>query len=166
MNNSLICVLRCDHGYTYAVVTMYSIGIPQKPGVQFHVRARKLPLGPKGFHVHQTGNLQEGCASLGPHYNPTSTVHGNLNDPNAHRGDLGNILINKNGYCDMVITSNYLTLGELLGRSLVIHRDKDDLGQGGNPESLKTGNSGARICCGVIGLAYFNFEYIRFDILF
>ncbi len=153
MNDILISVLKCDHGYTHAVVTMYPIRTPQKLGVRFHVRTRKLPSGPKGFHVHCAGNLQEGCASLGGHYNPAQAAHGSLNAPNSHRGDLGNILVNKNGYCDIMITSNYLRLCELLGRSLVIHHAKDDLGRGGNPESLKTGNSGPKLCCGIIGLA-------------
>ena len=33
----------------------------------------------------------------------------------------------------------------------VLLLDQDDLGKGGNEESLKTGNSGSRIGCGVIG---------------
>ena len=51
----------------------------------------------------------------------------------------------------------------IIGRSIVIHRNKDDLGQGGlnkqgkiinknvHKESLITGNAGKRIACGVIG---------------
>ena len=38
-------------------------------------------------------------------------------------------------------------------RSFVIHEGIDDLGRGDNEESLKTGNAGGRMGCGIIGYA-------------
>lgn len=29
-----------------------------------------LTKGPHGFHIHQDGDLRNGCNSMGPHYNP------------------------------------------------------------------------------------------------
>ena len=40
----------------------------------------------------------------------------------------------------------------VVGRAIVIHSDADDLGMGGDAESLKTGNAGDRLACGVIAL--------------
>jgi Cu-Zn family superoxide dismutase len=41
----------------------------------------------------------------------------------------------------------------IIGRGLIIHEDEDDLGRGGQKDSLVTGHAGKRIACAVIGYA-------------
>eukprot|EP01087_Luapelamoeba_hula_P008008 TRINITY_DN1989_c0_g1_i2.p1 TRINITY_DN1989_c0_g1~~TRINITY_DN1989_c0_g1_i2.p1 ORF type:complete len:115 (+),score=15.37 TRINITY_DN1989_c0_g1_i2:145-489(+) len=41
----------------------------------------------------------------------------------------------------------------VIGRTMVVHADEDDLGTGGHNDSKTTGHAGARIACCVIGLA-------------
>ncbi|XP_044455440.1 superoxide dismutase [Cu-Zn] 4A isoform X1 [Triticum aestivum] len=40
----------------------------------------------------------------------------------------------------------------IVGRAVVVHGDADDLGKGGHELSKSTGNAGARVACGIIGL--------------
>jgi len=115
-----------------------------------------LKPGKHGFHIHETGDLTEGCKSLCAHYNPFNKTHGGPNDKKRHVGDLGNITANDKGIAKIKIFDNLVKLKgkySVLGRSIVIHEDEDDLGKGDNKESLITGNAGKRIGCGVIGYA-------------
>ena len=69
-------------------------------------------------------------------------------------GDLGNIEVDKNGKVNCVIKAKNIKLQgkySVIGRSIVIHQKEDDLGNGNDEESLKTGNAGKRIACGIIG---------------
>jgi Cu-Zn family superoxide dismutase len=114
-----------------------------------------LKPGKHGFHIHETGNLLDNCDSCKGHFNPHGKTHGGLTSKTRHVGDLGNIVADKNGICNVKITDKSISLRfpktNIIGRSLVIHADEDDLGQGNNQESLVTGNSGKRIACAVIG---------------
>ena len=75
-----------------------------------------------------------------------------------HKGDLGNIEAGQDRVARVDITDSrrFLSLSgsnSILGRSLVVHADEDDLGTGGDEGSLATGNAGARLSCGIIGVA-------------
>jgi Cu-Zn family superoxide dismutase len=110
-----------------------------------------------GIHIHRSGDLRNGCNSLCQHYNPYNVSHGGPNDNRNHRhvGDLGNVHTNQYGnVVNFQIKDKLIKLRgkhSILGRSVIIHQDEDDLGNGNNAESLITGNAGKRIGCGVIG---------------
>ena len=132
-------------------------------GSEIEVTGSGLKPGLHGFHIHNKGDLTKGCDSLCSHYNPHGKNHGGPDDEDRHLGDLGNIEVKNNGkiisnkvfYKDIYLNGDY----SIIGRSFIIHEDKDDLGKydGDDPtkkeESLKTGNAGKRILCGVIGIA-------------
>ena len=110
-----------------------------------------LAPGKHGFHIHEFGDLTNGCESAGGHYNPDDASHGGLEE--GHVGDLENVIANTDGVADFTIIAKRVDLiGErsVVGRSIVVHSDEDDLGKGGDDESLKTGNAGKRLACGVI----------------
>ncbi|KAI0632053.1 superoxide dismutase [Trametes polyzona] len=114
------------------------------------------PSAKRGFHIHALGDLSNGCLSAGPHFNPFSRTHGAPTDKNRHAGDLGNIESDSKGVAAFSFEDSQISLNgplSIVGRAVVVHAGTDDLGKGGDDESLKTGNAGARAACGVIGIA-------------
>ena len=116
-----------------------------------------------GFHIHEYGDVSFQCKSLGLHWNPDEEKHGSrfYNGINRHAGDLiNNICSNSFGYFKFVFTDGLITLygdNSIVGRSVVLHENKDDLGLGGL-ESKKTGNAGSRIACSIIGIKNPNYN--------
>ncbi|QHB21771.1 sod [Artaxa digramma nucleopolyhedrovirus] len=114
-----------------------------------------LPKGLHGFHVHEFGDMSNGCTSAGEHFNPFNMDHGAPDSVIRHVGDLGNIDAKvSNALTPVDITTDAITLHgplSVVGRSLVIHTDRDDLGRTDHPLSKITGNSGGRLGCGIIG---------------
>ena len=129
-----------------------AVKFKQKPGQPTIIKGilKGLTPGKHGFHIHEFGDLSKGCESAGAHYNPDGVEHGSLEQ--GHVGDLGNIIADKSGTARFQIKAERVELSDVVGRAIVIHADEDDLGKGGDEESLKTGNAGERVGCGVIRL--------------
>ncbi|AKR14211.1 superoxide dismutase [Dasychira pudibunda nucleopolyhedrovirus] len=130
-------------------------GAPDEP-VSITGYLLNLPRGLHGFHVHEFGDTSNGCTSAGEHFNPTRQRHGAPDAAERHVGDLGNV---RSAGCTALtaihMSDNVITLFgplSILGRSLVVHTDRDDLGLGEHPLSKTTGNSGGRLGCGIIGV--------------
>lgn len=114
-----------------------------------------LAPGSHGFHVHEFGDNTNGCISAGPHFNPEGKTHGGPESEIRHVGDLGNIEAGADGIGKVHVVDRQIQLKgthNIVGRTLVVHADVDDLGVGGHELSKTTGNAGARVGCGVIGI--------------
>lgn len=113
--------------------------------------------GPKksihAIHIHEYGDLRNGCKSLGSHWNPTNKQHGSFlnNKTNHHHGDLiNNIHFDSYGRFKFEYYDPLVHVNKIYGRSIVIHDGIDDLGLGNNKESKLTGNAGGRLACAII----------------
>ena len=110
-----------------------------------------LPQGPHGLHLHMVGKCEApGFTSAGGHLNPQGHQHGTANPQGSHLGDLPNLEIDPNGVGTMTAqlrgTRNEIeaALFDADGTAIVIHASADDY------RTDPTGNSGARIACGVL----------------
>ena len=93
------------------------------------------------FHIHEggrcTGSAQDPFADAGGHYNP-----GNCPHP-YHAGDMPPLFGN-NGTAWTTFLTNRFKVPEIVGRTVVVHALPDDF------TTQPSGNSGAKIACGVI----------------
>ncbi|XP_064476486.1 superoxide dismutase [Cu-Zn]-like isoform X3 [Ornithodoros turicata] len=116
-----------------------------------------LSPGLHGFHIHRVGDLSAGCTGTGDHFDVgVGSEHGGRQDVWRHVGDLGNVEADTTGDSHFLIHDYVISLNgpnSVIGRSFIIHQQEDDLGRGRNADSRKTGNSGAIVACGVIGIA-------------
>ncbi len=112
---------------------------------------RGLPPGVHGMHIHAVGRCDApDFASAGPHWSPTPKQHGSTNEAGPHHGDLMNLTV---GADSSVVVKMSTPAGSLRGEnplldadgaSIVIHATADDY------KTDPSGNSGARIACGVV----------------
>ena len=122
-------------------------------GVQVHVQVSGLTPGSHGFHIHSVGKCDPpDFKSTGPHFNPAGKKHGKQNPQGPHAGDLPDLVVGKDGTgsLDVLVPDVTLTgdgpnsLFHPGGTSFVLHASADD------NTTDPSGNSGARIVCGVI----------------
>jgi Cu-Zn family superoxide dismutase len=121
-------------------------------GVKIVADVRGLTPGARhGFHIHEFGDATaEDGTSAGGHYNPQGHDHALPHQGERHAGDLGNLEADSTGRATWELVTNEITLAgdwnPVIGRGVIVHAKPDD---GGQP----TGNAGARIGIGVIGIA-------------
>jgi Cu-Zn family superoxide dismutase len=121
-----------------------------KMGDQVHVEAdiTGLKPGKHGFHIHEKGDCSApDAASAGAHFNPTQHKHGGPTmPPERHEGDLGNVETDASGKTHLSWMGKLSLSGadSIIGKSVVVHEKEDDL------KTDPSGNSGARVACGVI----------------
>jgi Cu-Zn family superoxide dismutase len=105
--------------------------------------------GPKGFHIHETGDCSAPDAmSAGGHFNPMKTQHG-PSPTSGHAGDMGNVIFGNDGKAvvDFVVEGVSVSRDApngIIGRAVIVHMQPDDL------KTDPTGNAGGRAACGVI----------------
>lgn len=123
----------------------------QQQGEHTMVQARLEGLKPgqeHGFHIHEKGDCSSGDGmSTGGHFNPSGKPHG-APDAEHHAGDLPALKADAQGRADVKFRLTGVTIGsgaaDIVGKGLIVHAMPDDY------RTQPTGNSGARIACGVI----------------
>ncbi len=120
-------------------------------GVKVVADVRGLEQGKHGFHVHEYGDCTASDAtSAGGHFNPLNKPHAGPEAEERHMGDLGNIAAGEDGNASYERVDSHLKLGGengIVGRAVIVHAKEDDFA------TQPTGAAGARLACGVIGVA-------------
>ena len=122
--------------------------------LRVRIEAAGMSSGTYGVHIHAVGRCEApGFDSAGPHWNPTGQAHGKDNPKGMHKGDLPNLMVGADGRGSFEYTIPHAILSGMLptklvdadGAAVVIHAKADDY------RTDPSGNSGARIACGVLG---------------
>ncbi|HHL72299.1 MAG TPA: superoxide dismutase family protein [Bacteroidetes bacterium] len=143
-----IVVLNATEGNTVSGVVEFR---QTEGGVRVSGEINGLPAGEHGFHVHQYGDCSGSDGkTAGGHFNPEGMEHGGPAAEKRHIGDLGNITADEAGIAKIDFVDKKLSLNgpnSIIGRGVIVHEKADDM------TSQPTGAAGARLACGVIGIA-------------
>lgn len=106
--------------------------------------------GIHGAHLHAVGKCEPSSfASAGGHLNPHGRQHGTMNPNGSHLGDLPNLSVDATGAGSFEVALSggageiETALFDADGTAVVVHAAPDDY------VTDPSGNSGARIACGV-----------------
>jgi Cu-Zn family superoxide dismutase len=120
-------------------------------GVMIIADMTGLTPGKHGFHIHEFGDCSAADAtSAGGHFNPHNMEHGAPDALMRHAGDFGNLEADESGKAHYERMDTIISLKgahSIIGHGVIVHEKADDL------KSQPTGNAGARVACGVIGVA-------------
>jgi Cu-Zn family superoxide dismutase len=143
-----VCVLYPTAGHNISGTVSFTAS---DTGVVIVANLSGLSERKHGFHIHEYGDCSRpDGTSAGGHFNPGEEKHGGPDDRHRHVGDPGNITAESTGmvrerWVDHVIQLN--GPHSIIGRAIVVHEGVDDL------KSQPTGAAGARVACGIIGIA-------------
>jgi superoxide dismutase, Cu-Zn family len=117
--------------------------------VAVEAKVSGLSPGGHGFHIHEKGDCSSGDGmSAGGHFNPTAKMHGNPSAADHHIGDMPMLVADASGNASLSVELGPMTIGstaaDAIGKAVIVHKDLDDY------TTQPTGNSGARVACGVI----------------
>jgi len=120
-------------------------------GIKIVADIEGLTPGKHGFHIHQFGDCSRPDGkSAGGHFNPDGNPHAGPDAAKRHVGDLGNLEAGEDGKAHYERVDTVISFSgahNIIGRGVIIHAGEDDL------TSQPTGAAGARVACGVIGIA-------------
>jgi superoxide dismutase, Cu-Zn family len=143
-----VCILYPTQGNAASGTVTF---LRTEHGMKVTVDVMGLSKGKHGFHIHEFGDCSASDgASAGGHFNPEGKTHGAPMDMSRHMGDMGNIVADESGKAHMEYIDPIMSFEgdhSIIGRSIILHKNEDDL------KTQPTGNAGARIACGVIGIA-------------
>jgi Cu-Zn family superoxide dismutase len=149
----IVATTLFDHPHIKGIVEFEEKGT--KVVIKGNLKSTKYKNSSHGIHIHEAGDLSDKCMGACAHFNPYNKKHGGPTSKERHVGDLGNIRFDARGVAKFRMEDSLVKLrgtkANVIGRSLVIHEDMDDLGMGNHNDSLTTGHAGKRITCAVIG---------------
>lgn len=127
-----------------------TVTFTQKDGTVLVVaKVSGLTPGNHGFHVHEKGDCSAADAmSAGGHFNPMGKPHAHPSVSERHTGDMPMLVAEASGNATLTSELTLMRVGsganDIVGKAVIVHKDPDDF------TTQPTGNSGARVACGII----------------